>query len=348
MTQAVAPAPPPGAAPARPAGAAPDGPGFAARRMSPAPVVVVSASLDEPAEDTTPAASGDRLSAGHPGPPPSAGWVPTSPCGPHCLPDADPLTPVERLRIARRLAGLLVVLLTALAVVPLLPARPRARVLVAACRAMLWTTGVRVRAHGEVTPGSLVVANHLSWIDVLALTTTAPMRMIAKREVRAWPLVGALAARGGALFLDRGSLRALPATVAATAAALRAGESVGVFPEGTTWCGAAAGPLRHAPFQAALDAAAPVQPVAIVLRGPDGVRTPEACFVGAQALADAMLRALRLRRITCEVTVLPALSPVGDRRALAAAAASAIAAVTGAPHRPRGTRPVPAPLRIAA
>jgi len=270
----------------------------------------------------------------HPGPP-AAGWVPASACGPHCLPDPDPagISPTERWRAGRRLALLAVVLLVALVVVALLPARPRRRAVTGTCRAVLRVAGVRVRAQGVAAPGALVVANHLSWIDVLALTTMVPARMLAKHEVRAWPLVGALAVRSGALFLDRTNLRALPATVAAAAEVLRAGEAVAVFPEGTTWCGVAAGPMRPAPFQAALDAGAPVQPVAIVLRDPDGRCAPQACFVGDQTLADALLRVLRARHTSCEITVLPALAPSGDRRALAAAASRAIADVTGVPHR---------------
>ena len=85
--------------------------------------------------------------------------------------------------------------------------------------------------------GVLVVANHLSWIDVLALAAVAPVRPLAKREVGEWPFIGRLARRAGALFVDRAGLRALPGTVAELAAALRAGDAVAVFPEGTTWCG---------------------------------------------------------------------------------------------------------------
>ncbi|MGQ0573136.1 MAG: lysophospholipid acyltransferase family protein [Pseudonocardia sp.] len=263
------------------------------------------------------------------------------------------MTLVERLRVTRRAVALISVLLGAFLVVPFLGAR----VLPPTSRMLLRATGVRVRVRRDapdrrdgpdaVVPGSLLVANHLSWIDVVALASVVPMRMLAKREVRSWPLVGALAARCGAVFLDRASLRALPATVAATADVLRIGGTVGVFPEGTTWCGAAAGPFRPAVFQAALDAGAAVAPVALVLRGPDGRPAPEAAFVGEQTLGEALLRGLRLRRITCEITVLPALAPRGDRRSMAAAAAAAIGAVTGAPHQARIT-PRPAPVPVAA
>lgn len=277
----------------------------------------------------------------HPGVPPAQGWVPVSPCGTHCLPAAGAPSVAERVRVARRVAGLVAVLLATVVAVAVLGRR----VLPPACRAVLAVTGVRVRVHGRPAGvASLVVANHVSWIDALAVAAVLPVRMLAKREVRGWPLVGALAARSGALFLDRASLRSLPATVAAAAAALRAGSSVGVFAEGTTWCGAAAGPLRPAAFQAALDAGAPVQPVAIVLRGPDGRPAPDAAFVGEQTLVDALARGLRLRRITCEVTLLPAVAPGGTRAEVATRTAVAIASVTGAAHRARAPRRVPVPV----
>lgn len=101
--------------------------------------------------------------------------------------------------------------------------------------------GLRTALHHLTAPG---------WPSrrVLALPLVRSVRLLAKSEVRSWPALGALAARTGALFVDRVRLRALPGTVAEIAAAVASGDSVTVFPEGTTWCGAAAGPFRHAAF----------------------------------------------------------------------------------------------------
>lgn len=105
-----------------------------------------------------------------------------------------------------------------------------------------------------------------------------------------------------------------------------------MFPEGTTWCGAAAGPFRRAVFQAAIDADAPVRPVAVVLRLPSGERATAAAFIGEQTLWDSLMRVLRLPGLDCEVTVLPVLAPSTDRRELARSAGDAVAAVTGVRH----------------
>jgi 1-acyl-sn-glycerol-3-phosphate acyltransferase len=261
-----------------------------------------------------------------------AGWLPASPCTPSCL--AVPATTRSHLQVVLRLAVVASVLAVTGAGAALLPRSRCRRWLRAGSRKMLRAAGVRVRLVG-VWPedeGVLLVANHLSWIDVLALAGVANVRVLAKREVGQWPVIGRLARCGGALFLDRAGLRGLPAVIAALAAALRSGDSVAVFPEGTTWCGAAAGPFRRAAFQAALDVGAPVRPVAITLRHADGSPARAAAFVGEQSLLDSMLRVVRTRGLTCELTPLPLLRPTGDRRVLARRAEEAIAHVTGVRH----------------
>jgi 1-acyl-sn-glycerol-3-phosphate acyltransferase len=261
---------------------------------------------------------------------PASGWLPVSPCGAGCHPPPDraqvPL-------VCSRLCGLAALLVATLVGVALLPGRARARWLCACYRAVLRCSGVRLRVAGELGDGGeLLAGNHVSWIEVLAVGTLRPVRMVAKREMCEWPVIGRVARRSGALFVDRAGLRGLRATVAATADALRADADVAVFPEGTTWCGAAAGPFRRAVFQAAIDAAAPVRPVAVVMRLPSGERATAAAFIGEQTLWESLLRVLRLPAVDCELTILPALPPSADRRELARQAGDAIAEVTGVRH----------------
>jgi 1-acyl-sn-glycerol-3-phosphate acyltransferase len=125
------------------------------------------------------------------------------------------------------------------------------------------------------------------------------------------------------------------------AAALRSGAAVGLFPEGTTWCGAASGPFRRAGFQAALDARAPVRPVAQRMRLPDGTRTGAGAFIGEDTLFDSLLRVVRMPELVLEVEVLPVLPPEPglDRRELARRAELAIAAATGVPAPASPGRP---------
>ncbi|MFF8382550.1 lysophospholipid acyltransferase family protein [Streptomyces kanasensis] len=251
-------------------------------------------------------------------------WLPSSPCTPRrCATPAHPAA--GRLRAAARLLAGVGAVLTGLVLAPLsAPLAPAARHRLTRlwCRTVLRSFGVRTRVIGTPPPGAhLVVANHVSWLDVPLLAAVLPGRMVAKREVRDWPLLGPVAALGGTLFLDRDRLRALPGAVRAMARTLGAGHRVVVFPEGSTWCGRAPGAFRPAAFQAALDAGAPVLPVRIAYRplGP-------AAFVGDDPLAVSLWRVVTAGALTAELRLLPPL-PAGlhtDRRALARAAHTAV------------------------
>ncbi|MHC5908884.1 lysophospholipid acyltransferase family protein, partial [Streptomyces sp. S6] len=179
------------------------------------------------------------------------------------------------------------------------------------------------RITGAAPPdgGLLVVANHISWLDVPLLAAVRPARMLAKREIRQWPVAGPIAARAS-LFIDRDRLRALPDTVSRIAGALRAGQAVAVFPEGSTWCGREHGRFRRAVFQAALDAGAPVQPVRIRYRTAEGAESTAPAFVGDDSLFTSVWRVVTARRLVAEVEVLPVVDSGKhpDRRSLARAA----------------------------
>jgi 1-acyl-sn-glycerol-3-phosphate acyltransferase len=184
--------------------------------------------------------------------------------------------------------------------------------------------GVRVivpRTSPRAPEGVLVVSNHVSWLDILLVGAVCPGRMLAKREVAGWPVVGRIAVRGGTLFIDRERIRALPDTVAEIAGALRGGATVVAFPEGSTWCGREEGRFRPAVFQAALDASVPVRPVSIRYRLAGGEPTTAPAFVGDDTLLASVRRVVATRGLTAELTVdqeIPA-GAHADRRALAGA-----------------------------
>lgn len=254
----------------------------------------------------------------------SHGWFPASDCTPSCIPEPNALPTVGLPRRALRAGALAVVVAVAAVLVPLFPSLS-ARM----ARAVIRAAGVVVPMRPKpVAPGSLVVANHSSWLDVVALTalgsSRAPVRMLAKREVADWPVLGRLARRIRTLFVDRGTLLALPATVAATADRLRAGESVGVFPEATTWCLPARGRFRHAPFQAAIDAEATVAPVTLWFTFADGSPTTAAAFLGEEGFMSSLRRVLRTKGLRMHVIASEPFPAVGDRRGLAVRAETAV------------------------
>ena len=242
-------------------------------------------------------------------------WQPTSTCGDTCRAGGDDR--VAGVRVVLRMLALFVVLLGALVVVPL----SRGRAVGSVARAMLGALGVRLHRRGPAPrPGSLLVANHVSWLDIVVMLALEPVRIVAKHDVEGWPGIGALASVLGAIFVDRTRPKALPGTVGEVTAALRAGRSVAVFPEGTTFCGPERGRFRPAMFQAAVNAGAPVVPITI------DYGTTAASFVGDETLFTSVCRVAALRGLTVSLVTAPALRPDtgADRRTLARAAQASV------------------------
>jgi 1-acyl-sn-glycerol-3-phosphate acyltransferase len=242
-------------------------------------------------------------------------WQPVSGCGDTCRDGADPNA--ARGLAALRMVTLAAVLAGGFLLVPLL----RGNALRTLARTMLAVLGIKlVRQGPPLRPGSLLAANHVSWLDILVLLAVAPVRLVAKGEVGCWPGIGVLAGLSGAIFIDRSRPKALPGTVAEVTAALRAGRTVAAFPEGTTYCGAGQGRFRPALFQAAIDAKAPVVPASI------RYDTRAAAFIGDDTLWDSVRRVAALRSLTVTLVTAPALRPApdADRRTLARAAQSSL------------------------
>jgi 1-acyl-sn-glycerol-3-phosphate acyltransferase len=157
---------------------------------------------------------------------------------------------------------------------------------------LLRVFGLRVRRHGTPLDGATVfVANHVSWVDIVVLHSQRMMGFVAKREIAGWPVVGWLAARGETIFHQRGSQESLGGVLHEMLARLRAGRSVGVFPEGRTRDGREVGPFHARIFLAAVEANAPVQPVALRY-GADGDAQTRVAFQPGESFAGNFLRLL--------------------------------------------------------
>ena len=108
-------------------------------------------------------------------------------------------------------------------------------------RELLAILGVRLTVSGEPpraadTP-AMLVANHVSWLDICAINAAHAMRFVAKSEIRRWPLIGWLCAQGGTLFIERAQRRHTLNINAQIVAGLKAGDTFAVFPEGTITSG---------------------------------------------------------------------------------------------------------------
>jgi 1-acyl-sn-glycerol-3-phosphate acyltransferase len=196
-----------------------------------------------------------------------------------------------------------------------------------------------------VPPGSLFVANHVSWLDIYAFNAARPMAFVAKAEVRRWPLIGWLAAHTDTLFLSRESRRQSAQVNAQVRRLLMAAADVAVFPEGTTTTGGQLLPFHAALLQSAVDTGRPLQPVALSYCTADGRRSEVAAYAGATTMGESLLAILRSGPLTVRLRPTPTLDSRNmNRRALAQAARGAIAFSLGLPAD--GTIPAPGPAAM--
>lgn len=208
-------------------------------------------------------------------------------------------------------------------------ARQREAHIAAWSRRLIDAIGVRLVVQGQPHAGAaLVVANHVSWLDIAALHAVMPdARFVAQAGIRQWPLVGWLVAAVGTLFIERERKRDALRVVHHVAEALAAGGKVVVFPEGATGTGRELLPFHANLLQAAISTAVPVQPVA--LRYADALSAFSASveWTGRVTLLDSVWSIARTDALEVVVDLLP---PVGtrhgDRRALSRHLRSLIAA----------------------
>lgn len=170
----------------------------------------------------------------------------------------------------------------------------------------------------------LFVANHISWLDILAVGSVMPVRFIAKSEIARWPLVGTLARMGATVFVSRERRGATREQADTVATALAQGRPVALFAEGGTGDGSEVRPFRPALFASAVETGTAVQPIAIDY-GPDRMRY---AWPPGYSFAEEAKRMLnRAEIVPVTLRFLPPLDPhMLDRKALAARAQERIAA----------------------
>jgi 1-acyl-sn-glycerol-3-phosphate acyltransferase len=234
-------------------------------------------------------------------------------------------------RVARVLFQLLIGLWTCALVFPLTDAAGRKRRIQRWSATVLSICGVRVSimqaADVQIPARALIVANHVSWLDICVINSLHPCRFVAKSDIRDWPLIGWLCAATGTIFIARGKQRDVRRIYQGLVDSIHAGEHVAFFPEGTTVGQGALLPFHSNLFEAAINAKVPIQPYALRYVDAKGQLHPAADFIGDMTFAESVIAILKAGKITAELMLLPAIDTAGaHRRELAAAARHAIAA----------------------
>ena len=224
-------------------------------------------------------------------------------------------------KLARALLHILVGFVTIVLVFPRLG--PEQRQL----RTQVWSLGMLQRIGVElIVKGNpalngplLLVANHMSWLDITALHAARFCRFVSKADIKQWPFIGTLASGIGTLFITRESRRDAMRVVHSMTASLQAGDVLGIFPEGTTTDGSCLLPFHANLFQAAIAANAPIQPVALqFINTTTGQRSTAPCYVGDDTLPESVWRTLTAPNVAVVMTFgEPQMADGRDRRAWA-------------------------------
>lgn len=180
--------------------------------------------------------------------------------------------------------------------------------------------GMELQLQGQVRQGAtLIVANHVSWLDIMALHAVCPhARFVSKAQVHHWPLIGRLVDAAGTLYIERERARDAMRVVHLMAEALTQGQTVAVFPEGTTADGHHLLPFHANLLQAAVATATPIQPVALRFSDAKSPVSEAAQFLGDTTLAQSLWRIAKGQGMVVTLRFLTARATAhAERRALA-------------------------------
>lgn len=190
-------------------------------------------------------------------------------------------------------------------------------------RVLLRILDVKLVVRGSRLPGTRVmVANHISWLDIPVVGACEPTRFVSKAEVGEWPVIGWLADAYGTFYLRRGSggTKQLIESIDEHLGH----DSIVFFPEGTTTDGSIVLKFQPRLFATAIETRRPVQPIALRF-SPAADGTVTAPYIGDDVLLDNIIRLLKHGTITAELIYCDPIDPEGhDRASLAHAAHTAI------------------------
>jgi len=228
-----------------------------------------------------------------------------------------------------RLAGHLAYAMLLAGCFPVL-GRPRRRLFLQRWSLELLTIlNVRLRVIGA-PPGPheksmLLVANHISWLDVFVMNAVRPAGFVAKSEVRSWPVIGTLCKAAQTIFIERNVRRDTMRVNRLIAHRLGQGECVALFPEGTSTDGSHVDHFHSSLLQCAVDANVCVRPVAVRYHDGAGLRCGDASYFGEMSFIQSLLNILHSPSLHATLVFLPELASRGkNRRALADDARAAI------------------------
>jgi 1-acyl-sn-glycerol-3-phosphate acyltransferase len=220
-------------------------------------------------------------------------------------------------RLARVIAHLIIGCAIAAVVFPFVSNRTELRIIRSWSRRLLHILNVKLRVHGRLPADhvpTMIVSNHVSWLDIWVIHSVCPVRFIAKSDIRTWPIMGWLAARAGTVYIERTRRHDTHRINRAIADILARDERIGLFPEGTTTDGSHVLPFHASLFQPALSCGARI--VAAGIRYPlrDGRPNLDASYAGDRSLVESIRLILAERQLRAELVFAGVVEPEGKTR----------------------------------
>ena len=237
---------------------------------------------------------------------------------------------MPKLRFARVMLHVFAGVLTCAFIFPFIAAGKREALVRRWSSQLLGLCNVRVKfidqSGGQIADHALIIANHVSWLDIFVINSWQACHFVAKADIRSWPIAGWLSAQAGTIFLARGKQREVRRIYEGLVQQLEQNKRIAFFPEGTT--GAQGGILPFHPnlFEAAIEAKVPVLPFAVRYVDAQGQLHPAADFIGEMTFAESMKLILVSGEMTAELIQLPNIPTEGAHRREVAQAARVVVA----------------------
>jgi 1-acyl-sn-glycerol-3-phosphate acyltransferase len=171
---------------------------------------------------------------------------------------------------------------------------------------------LQVNKDGELpVPGSLLISNHISWLDIIVIGQYLPANFVAKSDISNWPVIGYLARQAGTIFIRRGDKQHIRTTSEKMAWLLKQNSNIIAFPEGTTTPGIEVLNFHSSLFQPALLTKSIIQPVALQYQGEAKEHAP---FIGDDGFIPHLIKILTLDKIEVQLSFLPIIHSSGKSR----------------------------------
>lgn len=211
-------------------------------------------------------------------------------------------------------------------VFPLVKPERRRRIVQRWSARLLRILNIDARVDGRVATGNvLLVANHVSWLDIFVLNAHHPVRFVAKSELARWPILSQLIRGAGTVFVERERRQDTRRVSADMARVMAGGDVVAIFPEGTTSDGREVLPFKSSLLQPIVDAQGHLQPVAIRYRDHAGEHAMAPAYVGETTFVQSFWAVCGQKTMTVHMVAPPALlARERHRRELAREAEHAI------------------------